>query len=186
MVNIWHRCDYSLPGFVGGPGFYWISASAHILPHFSLLPSHAPFFFSSLNDHSIRRHSSAHESSHWLEFDSSSQRGGQTGWSQPFHRKTICQCWAGGLVYVTTQLLKKKEKAHSGIIFTLLLYFPNAPPRERVKKCVLKALREEKWAEGMICSLQMHAFTVAARPPKHVCENTNPSLGQHIFLHRWS
>lgn len=35
--------------------------------------------------------------------------------------------------YVTTQL----QKAHTGIIFTLLHYFPYTPPRVGVKKCIL-------------------------------------------------
>lgn len=35
--------------------------------------------------------------------------------------------------YVTTQL----QKAHTGIIFTLLHYFPYTPPRVGVQKCIL-------------------------------------------------
>lgn len=42
-------------------------------------------------------------------------------------KKNVCQRRAGCLLDVTMQL----QKAHTGIIFTLLHYFPRAPPGER-------------------------------------------------------
>lgn len=43
---------------------------------------------------------------------------------------------ASSLAYVTTQL----QKAHTGIIFTLLHYFPRAPPRQRERERELRSV----------------------------------------------
>lgn len=171
-----------------------LQLSAHILPPFRSPPHESPFFFPP-PPLALRPATAAQGVTHLLmraaiDFSLTPQpwEGGQTGWSQPL-RKTICQRRAGGLVCVTTQL----QKAHSGIIFTLLLYFPNTPPREGAERWKKeseewgKEKEKEKEIHGLwmyicTCICWVNGWPVTRRVGLDVCENTP---GRHFFLHRW-
>lgn len=152
VVNVWHSCDYSLPGSVGGPGFHWISAPAHILPHFSLLPSHAPTFFSPpLSDHSTRRHSSAHESSHWLEFDSSSQRGDRRGGASHSTEKPFANAERAAWFMLPRNCEKKKKMKKSTLrhnIYTVALFSECTSKREGEEVCAPEGRRRRRRKGG--------------------------------------
>lgn len=93
--------------------------------------------------------------------------GSSGGWGEGLDEKNICQRWAGCLLDVTMQL----QKAHTGIIFTLLHYFPRAPPGERESGGEYTVRRREKEDINKYIYLWM-----AGRLPKrvglNVCENT--------------
>lgn len=84
----------------------------------------------------------------------------------------------GCLGYVTTQL----QKAHTGIIFILLHYFPPAPPREgeREGRSVywLRRGRRGSVRQGDPWPPSMRVVWMAGPLPEcvglNVCENTNP------------
>lgn len=81
------------------------------------------------------------------------------------------------------------KKALTGIIFTLLDYFPHAPPTEweGVKERILQD-RERRWRGGEYVSTNIYLWMAGCLPKRmglKVCENKEPSLGRHIFQPRW-
>lgn len=114
-----------------------------------------PPLLSGFHNHSKRRHSSAHESSHWLQFDSWAVRGEWGVDRVELPKKTTRQRWAGCLVDVTMQL--RGELA--GIIFTLLDYFPRTPPTEweGVKERILQD-RERRRRGGECVSTNIYLW----------------------------
>ena len=81
---------------------------------------------------------------------------------------------ASSLVYVTTQL----QKAHTGIIFTLLHYFPRAPPREREWRSVYCKTEEEEEEEEECISKYIRSVNgwplTETRGVKHLWKHEAP------------